>query len=58
MKCKYHEKCKFYNNQNMCCLDDTEAKNYYGAGKPCGCYMKMQGANERSEILPPKERTI
>jgi len=58
MKCKYHEKCKFYNNQNMCCLDDIAAKNYYGAGKPCGCYMKMQCDNERSEILPPKERII
>jgi len=46
MKCKYYEKCKFYNNQNMCCLDDASAKNYYGVGEPCGCYRRMRENNE------------
>lgn len=45
MKCKYHEKCKIYNNQNMCCLDDYEARNYYGPGRSCGCYRKMRENN-------------
>ena len=46
MKCKYYEKCKFYNNQNMCCLDDIAAKHYYGIGEPCGCYRRMRENNE------------
>ena len=45
-KCRYHEKCGFYNNQNMCCLDDEIPRNYYGIGKPCGCYIKMRDKNE------------
>lgn len=46
MKCKYYEKCTLYNNQNMCCLDDEESRNYYGIGRPCGCYRKMEEKNE------------
>ena len=39
-KCKYHKKCKWYNKLSGNCNSDLNARNYYGIGKPCGCYRR------------------
>lgn len=40
MKCKFHKKCTMYKPEGACCSDNKLAKNFYGHGRPAGCYRR------------------
>lgn len=47
MRCRYHKGCSMFQKDSPTCTKD--AGNYYGAGRPAGCFRKFQ---QKGEVNP------
>jgi len=43
MKCKYHKKCKLYQESSETC--NKNSGMYYGSSRPAGCYRNLEKIN-------------
>jgi len=45
-KCRYHNVCKLFSEDSLCCMNDNMARHYYGIHRAIGCYRSMMIKNE------------
>jgi hypothetical protein len=54
-ECRYKEKCPNAPIPNGLCASDKEARSYYNASTPVGCYRRMA---QREEELKSRKKRI
>lgn len=40
--CRFSQVCGLYQKEAETCRDEYKAVNYYGPGRPCGCFRRNQ----------------